>query len=78
MANRQRSVRRDGNEYHEESEISSQINIDGESWYQPKLNRADSDAYLENTPPGAFIVRLSSKGGGISFLFFASAWFGFK
>jgi len=65
MAKRQRSIRRaDGNEYHEESDISSQINIaEHESWYRPKMNRVESDAYLLNTPPGAFIVRMSSKGG---------------
>ena len=69
MAKRQRSIRRaDGNEYHEESDISSQINIaEHESWYRPKMNRVESDAYLLNTPPGAFIVRMSSKGGADSY-----------
>jgi hypothetical protein len=37
--------------------------IDQQPWYRgPTFSRQDADAYLEKTPPGAFILRASKTG----------------
>jgi hypothetical protein len=48
--------------YHPCSREAKKIKLTDQPWYRPGVTRKQSDEYLANTPPGAFVVRPAAAG----------------